>query len=151
HFYPTFLPDGHHFFFSTSSESKETRGAYLGSLDGTVRRRLFADAPVIKYTAAVSGDTNGGSGWLVFGRDGALLAQPFDTSRLEFTGEPFSLSNEVGSDQINTDYSTFSVSDNGVLVFDPNLRRRRRQYFWVDRRGQQLNSLDVEAGIFQLW
>lgn len=40
------------------------------------------------------GYTASSAGWLVFGRDGALLAQRFDTSRLEFTGEPFSLSDK---------------------------------------------------------
>ena len=146
HRYPTFLPDGRHFLYSIPSGQKETRGVYLGSLDGTVKRRLLDDVTVIKYMAAVPGDTASGAGWLVFGRDGALLARPFDTSRLEFTGEPFSLSDKVGSDLVSITYSTFSVSDNGVLVFDPSLNRQRRQYRWVDRRGQQINSLDVAAG-----
>jgi len=38
-----------------------------------------------------------------------------------------------------------------VLVFDPSLKRQRRQYLWMDRRGQPFNSLDVAAGSFQLW
>src|SRR5262249_41994565 len=49
-------------------------------------------------------------------------------------------------------YSTFSTSDNGVLVFDPSLKQRqRRQYLWVDRRGQPINSLDVDAGLYNPW
>ncbi len=31
------------------------------------------------------------------------------------------------------------------------LNGQRRQYLWVDRRGQQINSLDVAAGNFQFW
>ena len=151
HRYPTFLPDGRHFLYSIMSGQKETRGVYLGSLDGTIKRRLLDDVTTIKYMAAVPGDTAGGAGWLVFVRDGALLARPFDARRLEFTGEPFSLSDKVGSDLGYPNYSTFSVSDNGVLVFDPSLERQRRQYRWMDRRGQQINSLDVAAGSFQLW
>jgi hypothetical protein len=50
---------------------------------------------VIKYVDAVPGDTARGAGWLIFVRDGALLARTFDTSRLEFTGEPLSLSDKV--------------------------------------------------------
>jgi eukaryotic-like serine/threonine-protein kinase len=151
HRYPTFLPDGRHFLYSVMSGRKETRGIYLGSLDGTVKRRLLDDGPVIKYMPAVPGDTAGRAGWLVFGRDGALLAQRFDTSRLETTGEPFSLSNQMGSDSIYIDHSTFSVSDNGVLVFDPNLKRQSRQYRWVDRRGLPINSLVVATGDFGPW
>ena len=157
HLYPAFLPDGRHFLYSMTSELKETRGIYLGSLDGTVKRRLLEDGPVIKYMAAAPGDTASGvghdahAGWLVFGRDGALLAQSFDARQMELTGEPFSLSDKVGSDLLFTNYFTYSVSDNGVLVFDPSLKRQRRQYLWVDRRGQRINAMDVAAGVFQPW
>src|SRR5262249_1604756 len=143
HRYPNFLPDGRHFLYSIMSGEKETRGGYLGSLDGTVKRRLLDDGPVIKYMAAASGDTDGGAGWLIYGRDGALLAQPFDTSRFNLTGEPFLISDKLGSDSVYIDYSTFSVSNTGVLVFDPSIKRQRRQYRWVDRRGQPINSLNV--------
>src|SRR5262245_36446462 len=151
HRFPTFLPDGRHFLYSISSEQKETRGAYLGSLDGTVKRRLLDDVPIIKYVAAPLGDAASETGWLVFGRAGALLAQPFNSRRLEISGEPLSLSDKVGSDLIFTNNYIFTVSDNGVLIFDPSLKRQRRQYIWMDRRGQQINALDVDAGIFQHW
>ncbi|HKQ73646.1 MAG TPA: winged helix-turn-helix domain-containing protein [Blastocatellia bacterium] len=146
HRYPTFLPDGRHFLYSIYSGQKETRGVYLGSLDGPVKRRLLDDFTNIKYMAAVPGDTVGGAGWLVFSRDGALLSRPFDTSRLDFTGEPFLLSDKVGRGLVANNYLNFSVSDNGLLVFDPSLERQRRQYRWMDRRGQPINSLEVDAG-----
>src|SRR5262249_42551635 len=124
---------------------------YLGSLDGTLKRRLLDDFTVVKYAPAVPGDTASGAGWLLFGWADALLARPFDTNRLQFTGEPSSLSDKVGSDVRSLNFSSFSVSDNGVLVFDPSLTRQRRQYRWVDRRGQQIKSLDVAAGYLQFW
>jgi Tol biopolymer transport system component len=151
HHDPTFLPDGRHFLYSIQSGQKETRGVYLGSLDSTVKQRLLDDSTRIKYVAAVTGETASGAGWLVFGRNGALLARPFDVRRLEFTGDPFTLSDKVGIDLIYVSLFTFSVSDNGVLVFDPSANRQRRQYLWKDRRGQLINSLDVPAGILQHW
>ncbi|MGH9846755.1 MAG: protein kinase domain-containing protein, partial [Blastocatellia bacterium] len=151
HRYPTFLPDGRHFLYSIMSGQKETRGVYLGSLDGTIKRRLLDDSTIIKYMAAVPADTASGAGWLVFVRDGALLARPFDAARLDFTGEQFSLSDKVGNDPIFVTYSTFSVSDNGVLVFDQSLKRHRRQYLWMDRRGQPIKPLDVPTGLLRLW
>src|SRR5262245_17550638 len=105
HHDPTFLPDGRHFLYNISGGQKETRGVYLGSLDETLKRRLLDDFTVAKYVPAVPGDTAGGAVWLLFGRVGALLARPFDTSRLDFTGEPFSLPDKLGSDPV------FSVSD----------------------------------------
>jgi len=151
HRYPAFLPDGRHFLYTIQSGQKETRGVYLGSLDGTLKRRLLDNVTFIQYMASAPGDTSGGDGWLLFGRDGALLARPFDTSRFEFTGEPFSLSDKLGSDLRNINYSTFSVSDNGVLVFDPSANRQRRQYLWMDRSGQQINSVAAPAATSQHW
>src|SRR5262245_41602499 len=142
HYGPIFLPDGRHFIYGIESRQKETRGIYLGSLDGTLKRKLLDDFTVIKYVAAAPGDTNGSAGWLFFGRDGALLARPFAASRLEFIGEPFPLLDKVGSDPISPINLTFSASDNGVLVFDPSLNRHHSQYRWVDRRGQPIISLD---------
>src|SRR5262245_17298650 len=148
HQLPTFLPDGRHFLYNIESGQKETRGIYLGSLEGNLKRRLLDGVTVIKDMATVPVGDSSGAGWLLFGRDDALLAQPFDTSRLEFTGEPFPLSDKVGSYLVRVNYFTFSVSDNGVLVFDPSLKRRRRQYLWVDRRGRPIDSLDVVVGNF---
>jgi serine/threonine protein kinase len=149
---PSFLPDGRHFLYNIGSVQKETRGMYLGSLDDrTVKRRLLEDDTFIQYVAAVPGVRGSGAGWLLFGRDGALLARPFDASRLEFTGEPFPISDKVGSDPLSRDRFTFSVSDNGVLVFDPNLNRQRHVYLWKDRRGQLIKSLDVAAGLGHPW
>jgi Tol biopolymer transport system component len=151
HLYPTFLPDGRHFLYTIQSGQKETRGVYVGSLDGTLKRRLLDDYTVIKYMAAVPGAAASGYGWLVFVRDGTLLARRFDTSRLDFTGDQFLISDKVGSDVISSNNSIFSVSDNGVLVFDPSPNWQRRQYRWVDRRGQPINSLDVAAGFSHPW
>jgi len=151
HHHPTFLPDGRHFLYTIQSGQKETRGVYIGSLEGNLKRRLLDDYTVVKYMAAVPDATAGGDGWLVFGRDGALLARRFDTSRLDFTGEQFSLSDKVGSDVNSSSNSIFSISDNGVLVFDPSLNRQRRQYRWVDRRGQPINSPDIAAGLYSPW
>jgi serine/threonine protein kinase/Tol biopolymer transport system component len=148
HWYPTFLPDGRHFLYNILSGRKEIRGTYIGSLDGTLKRRRLDNITPIKYLAAVPGDMDSGAGWLVFVRDDALLARPFDARQLEFTGEPFSLSDKVGS---GLGPNTFSVSDNGVLVFDPKPNRLNRQYYWMNRRGQLINSLDVAAGPTQHW
>jgi eukaryotic-like serine/threonine-protein kinase len=151
HRYPTFLPDGRNFLYTIQSGRKETRGVYLGSLDGTLKRRLLDDFTPVKYMASVPGDTAGGAGWLLFGREGSLLARPFDTNQLYFTGEQFSIADKVGNDPLYINYSTFSVSDNGVLVFDPSLMRQRRQYRWVDRRGQTINELKVTTGLGRHW
>ncbi len=150
--FPVFLPDGHHFLYTVRSGQKEIRGVYLGSLDDPrVKQRLLGDATCARYVAVSGASEGDGAGWLIFGRDDALLAQPFDSRRLQLTGEPFPISQHVGHDPKNTDYVNFSVSDNGVLVFDPSVDRQRRQYLWVDRSGKPARSLDVAGSVGNPW
>src|SRR5262245_23256445 len=136
-----FLPDGRHFLYSKFSAHKEVRGIYLASLDGSVNERLLGDDSNAVYAA-----TGIDAGYLLFGREGALMAQPFDTARHRLTGEPFPVAGQVGTVLGSTvsimRRRNFSVSDTGVLVFDPLPGRRRNQLVWVDRGGRIIVSLD---------
>ena len=136
---PFFLPDGRHFLFSKFSGQKEVRGVYLGSLDGTMNQRVLGDDSNAMYSAV------GGGAYLIFGREEALMAQPFDVRQLRLTGEPFSIAGQVGKvlgNSISSRRRNFSVSDNGVLVFDQLPNRQRSQLIWVDRGGRKTRSLD---------
>src|SRR5262245_3899271 len=140
-FYPSFLPDGRHFLYYVISGDKETRGIYIGSLDGSVRRRLLNDDSNAIY-AALNTDSTGG-GFLLFRREAALMAQPFDAAALQLAGEAFPVANRVGIVlSVNTSprRQNVSASDNGVLVFDPLPNRQRTQLLWVDRAGSTINS-----------
>src|SRR5262249_57812533 len=70
HRYPTFLPDGDHFLYTIQSGRKETRGVYLGSLDGTLKRRLLDTGSNIRYMGSAPGAT---PGWLVYRSGGPPL------------------------------------------------------------------------------
>src|SRR5256885_7353922 len=73
--WPSFLPDGRHFLYLATTPQPETSGVYLASLDGKETKRLFtADSSAIYAPSAAGG------GYLLFARDGALLAQSFDAS-----------------------------------------------------------------------
>ena len=109
---PSFLLDGRHFFYSKWSGQKETRGIYLGSVDGDLNQRLLADDSNAVYAAS-----NKGEGYLLFGREGALMAQPFDAARRQLTGEPFSVAGQVRTNLDNVISSrrrSFSVSENEI-------------------------------------
>ena len=127
---PYFLPDGRHFlhYAKTSQEP----GIYLASLDGKEGRRILsADSDGI-YAASASGDAS--KGWLLFMREGALLAQPFDAGRLNLTGEPFPITDQVEA-------WSFSVSDTGILVYQSRRIDEVTQLGWVDRAGKPLESI----------
>jgi serine/threonine protein kinase/Tol biopolymer transport system component len=146
---PCFLPDGRHFLFSIFSGLKETRGIYIGSLDGGLKQRLLADDSNAVYAASGSGE-----GFLLFGRERALMSQPFDPIARQFTGEAVSVSERVGTVFDGTaavSRRNVSASDNGVLVFDPILKRQRNQLMWVDRAGKKTRSMDGVDNTTSLW
>lgn len=136
--FPSFLPDGHHFLYSVASNDKEVRGIYLGSLDGGTRQRLLGDYSNAIYVASGTGRKD--DGFLVFGHEKALMAQPFDAKALRLDGEPFTVTSQVAT-IVNSVYRNFSASDNGELVFDPEPNRQQKQALWVDRTGKTINTL----------
>src|SRR5262245_50581939 len=84
---PFFMPDGYHFLEYIQSPGKETRGRYVASRDGAFKRRLLAIDSNAVYAPSLSGDSQ--VGYLLFLREGALLAQPFDTRQMKLSGEAF--------------------------------------------------------------
>lgn len=135
HLHPSFLPDGQHFLYSIGSGQKETRGIYLGSLDGKLKQRLLSDISSAVYAPP---------GFLLFRREEALLAQPFDADKRQLSGELFPVAERVGHDPLHRQRLNVSVSDNGVLVLDPHGNRLSRQLLWLDRAGKQTGSLGEE-------
>ena len=143
---PFFLPDGYHFLQYMRTLSKEARGIYVASLDGTVKQRLLGIDSNAVYAPSLSGDTQ--LGYLLFDREGALLAQPFDSRQMKLTGEPLSIAEQVGRDTgyWNEVRGNFSVSDNGLLVYDSSVNRRSKQLILVDRQGKLIRSLGAVGG-----
>jgi len=82
HTTPSFLPDKRHFVYLRQG-TPEVRGIYLGSLDSTPEqqssKRLLAADGIAVYAPATNDPR---SGHLLFLREGSLMAQPFDTTRL---------------------------------------------------------------------
>ena len=105
---PVFLPDGVHYLFHVRSADPQHTGIYLASLDSAERTRVLATDYRFEY----------GSGHLLFVRNDALMAQPFDADRLELTGDAFLVSGDVRLNPGNGN-AGFSVSANGVLVYRP--------------------------------
>ena len=81
-------------------------------------------------------------GYLLFAREGNLLAQRFDVDRLESVGGPIAVGKQVA---VVNGRGFFSASANGVLAYrmpyTPDYKLA-----WFDRRGNQLGILPVPAG-----
>ena len=134
---PFFLPDGRRFLYLAISGKKDMGGVYVGSLDGKLRRRVLEHDSNAVF---VAGDANERQrGYLLFGRDGGLMAQAFDADALRTSGEAKRIAARLGTVQgANISYRrrNFAASDNGLLIYDPHTDRQRSQLLWVDRTWQ---------------
>jgi Tol biopolymer transport system component len=144
HRYPFFLPDGTHFLFLAmnvaGADQHPANRLWVGSLNGGSPKPLI----VTKYNAQYS------QGHLLFVQGGnfggILLAQPFDPVRLETSGTPITLADQVGPDGAFAGLADYSVSSNGSLLMDTSPQQQRLQ--WLDRRGSRIGDLGDPAQRF---
>jgi serine/threonine protein kinase len=137
--YPEFLPDGRHFLYL--EDRREDTGIYVGSLDEAPPTRLLPDVSNVVYVPPTLPRTNG---YLLFRREGSLMAQPFDPSRIRFDGEIFPVAEQVGISG-NVGQGAFSVSENGVLAFRTGNTAGNREFTWMDRAGKRLGTVTKPA------
>jgi Tol biopolymer transport system component len=167
HFAPWFLPDGHHFLYSALSTDPEKRGLYVADLSSKTRKEVMSESTRTIYVAP---------GYLLFGRDTALMAQPFDTGKLETTGEAVVVAEQVDVNNAGVGVAAgyFSASQNGVLVYTSGRSPVGVQLTWFDRAGKKLDTAgapgdlqafslspdgtrvafarrDIQAGRYDLW
>jgi hypothetical protein len=81
-------------------------------------------------------------GYLLFVRGGdlggSLLAQPFDPARLEISGDPVTLADQISLYGDFLGLGNYSASRSGTLVFDAFRLRTRLE--WFDRAGKQTGT-----------
>ena len=114
HVFPSMLPDGRHFLFTAKHWAglAETgaQGIYLGSVDGpTDAHQLLPELSSAVYAAP---------GYVVFARDGQLMAAPFDLEAEQVEGEPIALGEAVA---METTYymAALSSAADGTLAIRP--------------------------------
>jgi Tol biopolymer transport system component len=137
HRWPQFLPDGRHFLYFARNVAAEVASTYVGSIDRTERKQLLRNRSNLVY---------GPPGYLLFVRENALMAQPFDVKDLSVHGDASPLADGVLA---NLPYgrAIVSVSENGVLAYagtgDAVQVSRLR---WLDRTGKQIALVGDPGG-----
>jgi Tol biopolymer transport system component/DNA-binding winged helix-turn-helix (wHTH) protein len=136
HWLPSFLPDGRHFVYFSGVVEAGTGGICLGSLDSPQTRKLISAESNVSYAPP---------GFLIYGRQETLLAQPFDIKTLQLNGDVITIAENVARAPDNP-VSLFSASNNGVLVYAaPSWPKY--QLAWHDRNGTRMGSVG-EPGKF---
>ena len=143
HAWPQFLPDGQHFIYLAQSERPENTGIYIGSLDSKVSKRVLAASGNPSYATFPSG-----MGYLLFMRAATLMAQAFDSKKLELRGEAFPVAEQVYLPNApDRGFAAFSASQNGVLAYR-TLGQASTELVWFDRQGRRLGTLGDPANYF---
>jgi hypothetical protein len=107
-YWPHFLPDGRHFLYTSWSGQPTKRAIMAASID----------LPTQKTLVLPIGSNAGYSepGYVVFHRENAVFAQPFNATTLVASGQPDRIADEVTFDGANG-LGNFSVSAKGVLAY----------------------------------
>jgi Tol biopolymer transport system component len=126
HRLPYFLPDGKHFLYLALSSQAENTAIYIGSIESKDTKRLFAASSLAEYAPP---------GFLLFVRDHTLMAQGFDASKLQLSGDAFPIVEDV--DALANGAASFSVSQNGTLSYRNGTGTGISQLAWFDRNGAQ--------------
>ena len=132
HLYPAVLPDGRHFVY-LRAVTPTNGGIYLGSLDAKpgeqASKKLLPDVSAAVYVPSADSSGRSGKGYLLFVRGGTLMAQPFDSQKLEMNGEAVPIAERIT-------LAGFSASDTGVLSYRNGAATPGQQLEWFDREGK---------------
>ena len=122
HRHPYFLPDGHHFLYRC-----EPAGICLASLEAPDGKLLLPSDSNAIYAPP---------GFVLFLRQTNLMAQHFDSAKLELEGDAFVVADHVGMNSFSR-RGLFTASQHGELVFQTQGESGNR-YVLLDRSGKQL-------------
>jgi serine/threonine protein kinase/Tol biopolymer transport system component len=134
HGFPVFLPDGRHLLYW----SQPSNIVWLASVDSQEARQLLVTDSQVRYLEP---------GYLLFGRQGSLMAQPFDWRRGALSGEPIRIADQVLKHPNGNRFYLFDASANGTLAYlsEPAPSTSTSQLTWFDRNGRRLNPIGVAA------
>jgi serine/threonine protein kinase/Tol biopolymer transport system component len=132
HRWPYFLPDGRHFLYFARGS---TSGVYVGSLESQQTKLILPSEAQAIYSQA--------GGHLVWWREGYLLAQPFDATRMKLLDRATQVADHVLFSEVQS-VAIFSLSQNGILVLQNGGTLNADQLSWIDRSGKPAGSVPVE-------
>jgi Tol biopolymer transport system component len=127
HVLASFLPDGEHYLFLARGPRPDQSSVYVGSLESKERTRVLEDASAAIHVQP---------GYLIFHRDGTLMAQPFDADRLTTAGDAVPIAEDVQFSPV-TRTASFTASQTGTIAYRAATEAPPRTLVWVSRNGTE--------------
>ena len=133
HGWPVRLPDGAGVLYLAATSLSEANRIFHIPLHGGTATEIMAADAMVGYSEP----------YLLFVRQGDIYAVRFDPKKLRMSGEPRRIAEQVHFDA-NDGAAFASVNAEGILVFRPRYREKRRMA-WRDRAGQSAGvALEAE-------
>ena len=127
HWWPQFLPGGRAVLYTNYTPPAKNFKVEVLDLSTGERRTLIEGGYFGRYVP---------TGHIVYVQGETLMAVPFDPARLEVTGSPVPVLDDVPADTVNAT-SQFAFSADGTLAYVPGrIFNAERELVWVDRRGE---------------
>ena len=139
--WPHFLPDGRHFLFLGLTGKPDESYLKVGDIESdkvvTLQKGNFSR---IEYVAP---------GYIIYVRERALLAQPFDAGSLKLKGDPFPIVDDVaagGGTSSNADFST----SRSTLIFRGGAAGGLTQVLVLDREGREVQAIGEPMNVYNI-
>lgn len=134
--WPWFLPDGRGFLYHARHPASS--GSLMVSTPGAAAKDVMPVVSDVQYVDP---------GFLVFVRDGTLLAQRFDPARMAVSGQPFAIADSALY-FFSTGGAAFATSRTGAVVYQD--ARDTARLAWFDRSGRNVQNVGDPAGYLTL-
>ncbi len=122
--HPRFLPDGRHMLYLARGITPPQSTLMVADLESGETADVMPLVTQAEYA----------NGQLLFVREGALMAQPFDPKKLEFTGDAVPAAEGVLVVS-GASLATFSTSHDGILSYITGRADMQAELEWRDRSG----------------
>ena len=133
--FPSFLPDGRHFFYSSLPPVAGRYRICIGDLKGGKPDSVASLPGGVSYAAP---------GWLVFPNTTALMAQRFDLGSRKLRGAPINLRDEVLPPNFSGSPAS-ALSHGGALAF-LKFPASNSHFVWCDKEGREIGRLPFPDG-----
>ncbi len=139
HRWPWFLPDGRHFlYYAAGATGAEPGEIVVGDLGSGNVKHVTASSSLAVYASP---------GHLLFTRGSGLVAQPFDTERLEARGEATPMGVDLPSVSATSGLRALSASLEGTLCWRTQPGATSQPVLF-DRQGHEVGRLAEAASWF---
>jgi serine/threonine protein kinase len=128
---PIILPGGRYALFNIATNDRENRQIAILSLETKEHRVLLEQGGFLEGYIP--------TGQIVYRRTGGLMVVPFDLEKLEITGSPV---------RVEEDIAYAKVGSDGTLFYFPSTVQIQQKLVWVDRKGKPSPLLE-ESGIIR--